>query len=618
MRGVLATIIAAVTVAAAPFSAASAAPVPTLKRGADREAVEAWVAEHIDAKNYVIGILAEDMVDLYDPTQLERLPNGHLLVSYRNEYFAGDRKGYRSAVQRTELDCELNRFKTLSETTYALNNLQGKSAPAKEMLGGGEWSEPLTSETENGEETFQVCSFAPLVGSTEWARAMPPTPADGAPDTLAGWIKAHLSLDGYLPLTEAGSGQLAFFSRDGLKAGQDGRLQARIRTELTRVFGFGASGLRSSLHDMEIDCAHRRYLGKKLAVYPGANLLGPAFDIFGEDASWISPLAGDEMAIRIRALCRLSQSPGTPIAEARSQPVVPAPAGTTEDDVQRWVKTHINTTGYFQTGGGDDYVTLVRTDGVKSAGGVIITQARIEWFETSPEGYRSLTQSTEVDCRGRRFRFLDTTFYAQSNLEGFIDAYRNTDRWEKVVKDSAGEHMLVFVCGAVGLQNKGGDPGRAAPPEPANTEDDEVAAWIAAYVDLGDDIYVAHTDNWVTFYAPRQAEWVNATTVRLWIRDEYFAPQVQGDALMRSTHEMMEIDCAQKRWRSLAMEIYPGSNNLGPGLRRKAEAEPRWAFIEPSSVDSMLAAKVCRPGPGDLDTSLSEPQLPSRREKTPL
>lgn len=609
--------LAAITVA----GAANAASVPPLRNGASEDEIAKWVGAHIDANGAMPIRTLSVGVEFFNPADLTKTAEGHLVGSMRFELFRPitvQRQTVRSLRGGIEVDCDARDMKRLDAEFHPQNNLEGVMAP----LGPGEWVGSLPADTFADQRVSLYCSYADLVGSPDWDRAMPP-PFDGDEVGLAAWRERHVTTgDDVFLMNEAGIP--TFYTPDGFEKVEDGVIRVRLRQELPRPIVLGAAAVRSTRSYMAIDCLGRRYEYLDLIVFPGANTLGkPSSDFDADLQAWTAAEAGGSKAAMIRALCRLEQAPQTPVGEALRQADAPEPASDAEADVAAWYNRYLNTNGMISTSYTDEFVEFYDPLSVAFRDGVLSFAFRREYFASMKEaGSETLVRSTRVrmdfDCRQRRVREVERLLFPELNLEG-APARAADIGWRRPEADGADAYALQLICGQLALFAEADGP-TALAPSLWRPDARQITAWLEDYIDPKDDVVVDYTESGVGFYSADGGERTRQDYLRVWLRHESFEPEFYSDFVVRSSRTLVEFDCEQGRSRILAIEDHMGSNLQGP-KREHRPGEAEWTFVQPRTLQSSMANALC--GLKDEadeaeDDALVAPRLPSRKGRQPL
>ena len=151
-----------------------------------------------------------------------------------------------------------------------------------------------------------------------------------------------------------------------------------------------------------------------------------------------------------------------------------------------------------------------------------------------------------------------------------------------------------FVLGLLTLFAAAPAVAQTAPGPPKDKSAAAVAAWVKANVVVGPYLPLETTAERVSFYvlddlAPTDAR------VRAWTRDEMFAPQknTRGVAY-RSVSMLAEVDCAQRRWRFVAIDWYPELNLKGERVGQDAP-DAKWTYErEKEARSEMVFGEACK------------------------
>lgn len=615
--GVCGAALAMMTAAGSPAAAA----VPTLPASANQEAREAWVSEHVVLGQGVLSVVNEATAQIFDPYDFQKTADGHLIGWFRAEYFRpvrDDGRTYRSSRNKVEIDCATSALRVLGNESYPLNNLGGAPQPSAVQ---GEWTDALAEGTAGGDEVRQACSYLPLVGSSDWARAMPPPPAAAGAAGLQAWRERYIEAGEDVFLMNEGD-IATFYSPNGFEKAQNGTVRARLRQELTAPMVLGATGVRSTRSYIELDCEGMRYQYLDLVVFPGSNTLGPPNSDFTDDGAenWRPAKAGEGKAQMVRGLCKLAQAPQTPPSEALKQPAPPAPTSSAEADIIEWYNQRLNTGGMISTFYADDSVEFFDPSQIRLArDGSVAAVLRREYF--TPMDYngfefRSELVLGEYDCRGRRMRLLGSTLFSEANLEGEQKPGDDVP-WTRLEADDTG---IQLICGHRVLLTGEVDTEKAMIPSLWGPAARQVSAWLLDYVDPRDDVLVDYTDKGVGFYSSELGERTRQGHLRVWLRYERFEPDLVDGKVVRSTRTLTEFDCDQSRTRVLAFEDYPGSNLQGPKSEHSF-SDAEWSFAAPKSLQSSFLNTLCSlkdEADEAAEDAVSRPRLRGPNGRLPL
>jgi hypothetical protein len=131
---------------------------------------------------------------------------------------------------------------------------------------------------------------------------------------------------------------------------------------------------------------------------------------------------------------------------------------------------------------------------------------------------------------------------------------------------------------------------------PADRGETTVRAWLAAHVEAGPYGYVASdADGAHYLFAPRWQDLLTGDAIRVWVRTEFFNPQLHDALTYRSSNTLREFDCEERRVRDLAADAYPLLNLQGEAHSEDAQA-PKWRYLRLGEVgrDELRAACALR------------------------
>lgn len=134
--------------------------------------------------------------------------------------------------------------------------------------------------------------------------------------------------------------------------------------------------------------------------------------------------------------------------------------------------------------------------------------------------------------------------------------------------------------------------GALTPPPPFDSEEATVATWVEKYLDTKDWTELSWTDDRVRFTSGAGMNRTAQDRVRLWVREEMFAPEQTEDGPYRSLMVLTEYDCTEGRYRMLAADAFP-YNNLGGESWTYDEQAAEWAYARPATIAEYEIGVVC-------------------------
>lgn len=131
---------------------------------------------------------------------------------------------------------------------------------------------------------------------------------------------------------------------------------------------------------------------------------------------------------------------------------------------------------------------------------------------------------------------------------------------------------------------------------PADRGETTVKAWRAAHIEAGPYGYVASdADGAHYLFAPLWQDLLAGDAIRVWVRTEFFNPQLHDALTYRSSNTLREFDCKERRVRDLAADAYPLLNLQGEAHSEDAQA-PGWRYLRLGEIerDELRAACALR------------------------
>ncbi|AUW57789.1 hypothetical protein C1T17_06400 [Sphingobium sp. SCG-1] len=94
--------------------------------GASEAELRDWVGRNITKGNFVENTLDTTRFTLYDPTSIEKLPNGHVTAWIRGEVFRlrANGQGMRSILKKLEINCPETSYREIEVKGFASFNLK--------------------------------------------------------------------------------------------------------------------------------------------------------------------------------------------------------------------------------------------------------------------------------------------------------------------------------------------------------------------------------------------------------------------------------------------------------------------------------------------------------------
>ena len=130
-------------------------------------------------------------------------------------------------------------------------------------------------------------------------------------------------------------------------------------------------------------------------------------------------------------------------------------------------------------------------------------------------------------------------------------------------------------------------------PAPADLTVDTVAKWTADYID--DSGYgLAYADPAAAYYVHMDPQEAAATTVRISLRREMFAPTTGGGGFRyRSARSVADIDCSMPRMRLLAADLFQWSNLQGERSSSEGQ-QPQWQYPRERTAGEAVVNFACK------------------------
>jgi hypothetical protein len=150
--------------------------------------------------------------------------------------------------------------------------------------------------------------------------------------------------------------------------------------------------------------------------------------------------------------------------------------------------------------------------------------------------------------------------------------------------------ILALLAASPALAQKG------APKPPTDGKPATLARWAKANVIPGHYRIVIDDDPEQGIYlmAPAFNQDTTGQTVRMWVRTEYYRPDEAG---VRSDTGLAEIDCAERRARTLTLDRYKGQNLTDPldpiDYDLDGPKAARWQYARPGSFGETMIDMAC-------------------------
>ena len=144
-------------------SSAAAHTPPDLPPDASLDQLRAWVDQHVHKRTFVETSLDTRRLMLFDPTTLEKLPNGNVVGWFRTELFQPtvvQGKTVRSVHKKLEIDCRELRYKELVEVLHGAPNLGN---PAYPVAPSDKWGEARDPNSTSGISMRRACEDPKLI-----------------------------------------------------------------------------------------------------------------------------------------------------------------------------------------------------------------------------------------------------------------------------------------------------------------------------------------------------------------------------------------------------------------------------------------------------------------------
>jgi hypothetical protein len=148
---------------------------------------------------------------------------------------------------------------------------------------------------------------------------------------------------------------------------------------------------------------------------------------------------------------------------------------------------------------------------------------------------------------------------------------------------------MLAVLAAVGAMLGGGV---YTPVPPVDDSEAAWSRWIEANLVTDDWMEISRNTDGVRFTTASGFSRMDNDHIRVWVRQEYFRPDISGGRYIRSAMELDEIDCGDTRMRILAVDTFPYNNLAGEKQSDDAQ-EPTWMYPRPSTIGAIEVKFVC-------------------------
>ena len=285
------------TQVAQPATVDRAAEAPLPPSNASKEQLGAWVDRYVDKGKYVEATIDDKRLILWEPSTLEKLPNGHVAGWFRSELFRPvevEGKALRSVRKRSEIDCRERRYRELVFEGYAGPNMTRQVPPLKLP---DKWGKPLPANSSTG--IHKACDHVKIAAIERPTN--PPPPAGPSEEQVKEWITRYIE-EGFYKEAAIDENRVHFYDPQTLQKLPDGRVVGWFRAELFRTRDLDGVGVRSMRKKLEVDCKEWRYRELAAEGFAGTNMKQPVHvPMSGE---WTKTLAAETGAGKsLRTAC---------------------------------------------------------------------------------------------------------------------------------------------------------------------------------------------------------------------------------------------------------------------------------------------------------------------------
>jgi hypothetical protein len=132
----------------------------------------------------------------------------------------------------------------------------------------------------------------------------------------------------------------------------------------------------------------------------------------------------------------------------------------------------------------------------------------------------------------------------------------------------------------------------AKTPVPPGDSDEERLAWVRANVVADGWIHLSWGRESVSYTAEDGIIPMENGHIRLWIRSELYSPELHNGAAYRSSMELVQFDCADARYKLLAMDTYQFNNLQGAKSDYNIQST-EWVYPRPGTVGAAELSAIC-------------------------